>query len=129
MRIGVVGAGPAGLLFAYLVKCRRPSADVRVIEQNARDATFGFGVVFSHDALEFMARDAPTMHATLSTLLETWPIQRIVHHDTAVDIDGNGFSADPRPVSQHHPKRYRTRRHTRTSESAQHYSWFPRGCV
>jgi hypothetical protein len=25
--------------------------------------------------------------------METWPIQRIVHRDTAVDIDGNGFCA------------------------------------
>ena len=93
MRIGIAGAGPAGLLFAYLVKCRRPEVDVRVVEQNARDATFGFGVVFSHGALEFMARDVPAMHATLATLLETWPIQRIVHRDQSVDIDGNGFCA------------------------------------
>ena len=61
MRIGVVGAGPAGLLCAYLVKCRRPDVDVRVVEQNARDATFGFGVVFSHGALEFLARDVPVV--------------------------------------------------------------------
>jgi benzoate-CoA ligase family protein len=93
MRIGIAGAGPAGLLFAHLAKCRRPDIDVRVVEQNARDATFGFGVVFSHGALEFLARDVPAMHASLATLLETWPIQRIVHCDTAVDIDGNGFCA------------------------------------
>ena len=93
MRIGVVGAGPAGLLCAYLVKCRRPDVDVQVVEQNARDATFGFGVVFSHGALEFLARGVPAMHTALSALLETWPMQRIVHRDTAVDIDGNGFCA------------------------------------
>jgi benzoate-CoA ligase family protein len=93
MRIGIVGAGPAGLLFGSLVKRRRPDVDVRIVEQNARDATFGFGVVFSHGALEFLARDVPAMHAALATKLETWPIQRIVHRDTAVDIDGNGFCA------------------------------------
>lgn len=93
MRIGIVGAGPAGLLFALLAKRRRPDAAVRVFEQNAADATFGFGVVFSHGALEFLARDAPAMHATLSSVMETWPIQRIVHRDVAVDIDGNGFCA------------------------------------
>ena len=93
MRIGIAGAGPAGLLFSYLAKRRRPDADVRVIEQNAREATFGFGVVFSHGALEFLARDVPSMHAALATLLETWPVQRIVHRDMAVDIDGNGFCA------------------------------------
>src|SRR5438105_5292887 len=93
MRIGIAGAGPAGLLFAYLSKRRRPDADVRVVEQNARDATFGFGVVFSHGALEFLARDAPAMHASLASLYETWPMQRIVHCDQAIDVDGNGFCA------------------------------------
>ena len=93
MRIGIVGAGPAGLLFALLAKRRRPDAEVTIVEQNARDATFGFGVVFSHGALEFLARDAPAMHAKLADAMQTWPMQRIVHRDTSVDIDGNGFCA------------------------------------
>lgn len=78
MRIAIVGAGPAGLFLA---------------QQNPRDATFGFGVVFSRGALEFLARDEPAMHAKLAVAMESWPIQRIVHRDAAVDIDGNGFSA------------------------------------
>jgi len=93
MRIGIAGAGPAGMLFALLAKRRRADLDIRLIEQNPRDATFGFGVVFSHGALEFLARDTPALHATLTRAMETWPIQRIVHRDTAVDIDGNGFCA------------------------------------
>lgn len=93
MRIAIAGAGPAGLLFGLLAKRRRPDADVRIVEQNARDATFGFGVVFSHGALEFLARDAPAMHAALAAAMESWPMQRIVHRDTVVDIDGNGFCA------------------------------------
>jgi len=93
MRIGIAGAGPAGLLFGLLAKRRRPDADVRIVEQNAPDATFGFGVVFSHGALEFLARDAPAMHASLARVMETWPIQRVVHRDTPVDVDGNGFCA------------------------------------
>lgn len=93
MRIAVIGAGPAGLLFALLAKRRMPDADVQVVEQNPRDATFGFGVVFSHGALEFLARDAPAMHAILQRTMETWPVQRIVHRDVAVEVDGNGFCA------------------------------------
>ena len=54
MRIAILGAGPAGLYLAYLIKRARPDADVTVIEQNAPDATFGFGVVFSDRALEFL---------------------------------------------------------------------------
>ncbi len=33
------------------------------------------------------------MHARLAAAMESWPMQRIVHRDIAVDIDGNGFSA------------------------------------
>lgn len=93
MRIRIAGAGPAGLLFALLARRRRPDADIRVIERNPADATFGFGVVFSHGALEFLSRDLPQMYVTLAARMETWPMQRIVHRDVALDIDGNGFCA------------------------------------
>jgi 2-polyprenyl-6-methoxyphenol hydroxylase-like FAD-dependent oxidoreductase len=93
MKIIVVGAGPAGLLFALLTKRRQPRCEITVFEQNAADATFGFGVVFSRGALEFLSRDEPQLHAELSRVMESWPMQRIVHRDEAIDIDGNGFSA------------------------------------
>ena len=55
----VVGAGPAGLYFTYLFMKRNPSSELRVVEQNAADSTFGFGVVFSDKALEFLRADDP----------------------------------------------------------------------
>ena len=44
MHIAVLGAGPAGLYFAYLWKQRHPEAKIEVFEQNPADATWGFGV-------------------------------------------------------------------------------------
>ena len=93
MHINIVGAGPAGLLFALLIQRRFPSWDVEVFEQNPPDATFGFGVVFSRGALAFLDRDVPDFHAQLAARLESWPMQRIVHRDERVNIDGNGFTA------------------------------------
>ena len=93
MKVTVAGAGPAGLFFSLLIKKQKPDWAVEVVEQNPRDATFGFGVVFSRGALEFLARDQPAMHRRLSAAMESWPMQRIVHRGVAVDIDGNGFSA------------------------------------
>ena len=93
MLINIIGAGPAGLLFALLIKRRNPAWRVQVFEQNPPDATFGFGVVFSQGALAFLERDVPDLHNQLSPRLESWPMQRIVHRDERIDIDGNGFSA------------------------------------
>jgi 2-polyprenyl-6-methoxyphenol hydroxylase-like FAD-dependent oxidoreductase len=93
VQLAILGAGPAGLLFSLLIRRRFPRWQVHVYEQNAADATFGFGVVFSQGALAFLERDAPDLHAQLLPRMEHWPIQRIVHHGEAVDIDGNGFSA------------------------------------
>ncbi len=93
MRVAVIGAGPAGLLFSLLAKRRYPSWRVEVAEQNPEGATYGFGVVFSDGALAFLERDEPQLSRIMQAAMERWPMQRIVHRDQRVDIDGNGFSA------------------------------------
>ena len=93
MRIGILGAGPAGLFFAFLMKRREGAHDVRVVERNPRGATFGFGVVFSNRALAFLREGDAETFAVLSAAMESWPDQQIVHRDEAVRIDGNGFSS------------------------------------
>jgi len=93
MRIAVVGGGPAGLYFATLWKKRHPDATVRVFEQNPPDATFGFGVVFSDRALEFLRADDPETHDLITPEMETWEDMTLVHKGEKVTIDGVGFSS------------------------------------
>lgn len=93
MRIAVVGGGPAGLYFATLWKKRHPKSTVRVFEQNPADATFGFGVVFSERALEFLREDDPETHDLITPEMETWQDMTLIHRGEKVVIDGVGFSS------------------------------------
>jgi 2-polyprenyl-6-methoxyphenol hydroxylase-like FAD-dependent oxidoreductase len=93
MRVLIVGAGPAGLYLAYLLGRRRDGLDIRIVEQNPPDATFGFGVVFSDRALEFLNEDDPETHAAITPHVETWNDISVVHRGETVRIDGIGFAA------------------------------------
>jgi len=93
MRIAILGAGPAGLYLAYLIKRRLRQADVTVIEQNPADATFGFGVVFSDRALEFLREDDSDTYGAITPHLESWQDITLVHGGERIAIDGIGFAA------------------------------------
>ena len=93
MRIAVLGAGPAGLYLSYLIKRRMPDADVTVIEQNAADATFGFGVVFSDRALEFLREVDEETYAAIVPQMESWRDMTLSLRGESIVIDGIGFAA------------------------------------
>jgi 2-polyprenyl-6-methoxyphenol hydroxylase-like FAD-dependent oxidoreductase len=93
MRVLVAGAGPAGLYFSYLAKRKHPRWQIRVVEQNRADSTFGFGVVFSDRALEFLRADDPATYDLITPRMETWTDLKVVHRGTPVVIDGIGFAA------------------------------------
>jgi len=93
VKILIVGAGPAGLYLGYLVKRQRPDAAVRIVEQNPPDSTFGFGVVFSERALEFLREDDGETYDLVTPAMETWTDLTVVHRGERIRIDGIGFAA------------------------------------
>jgi 2-polyprenyl-6-methoxyphenol hydroxylase-like FAD-dependent oxidoreductase len=93
MRIAVIGAGPAGLYFAYCLKRACPDAAISIFEQNHSGATFGFGIVFSDRALDFLSADDPDTFTLLSRHLERWNELAVVHRGEKVAVDGIGFAA------------------------------------
>ena len=93
MKVLVAGAGPAGLYFSYLLKRHDPRCEIRVVEQNAPDSTFGFGVVFSDRALEFLKADDPTTYDLITPELKAWVDLHVVHRGERNVIDGIGFAA------------------------------------
>lgn len=92
-RVEILGAGPAGLYGAILIKSSMPRTRVRVTEQNPADATFGFGVVFSDTALDFLQADDPETHALITPLMERWHNMTLSLPGERVILDGIGFSA------------------------------------
>lgn len=93
MRVGVLGGGPGGLYFSALWKSRHPADDVHLFEQNPADATWGFGVVFSDRALEFLREDDAGTVDLIAPRMETWRDITVVHRGETIVIDGVGFSA------------------------------------
>jgi 2-polyprenyl-6-methoxyphenol hydroxylase-like FAD-dependent oxidoreductase len=92
MRILVVGAGPAGLYFAYLMRRQRPDAEIRIVEQNPAGTAPGFGLVFSEQALAFLRADDPETHDLITPAMVTWRDMTICHRGARVRIDGIGFA-------------------------------------
>jgi len=93
VRIAVLGGGPGGLYFAYLWKKRHPDARIDLFEQNAAGATFGFGVVFSDQALEFLRADDPDTVDAIAARMESWRNITLNLRGESVAIDGVGFSS------------------------------------
>ncbi len=93
MRIAVLGGGPGGLYFAYLWKKRHPDASIDLFEQNPADATWGFGVVFSEQALEFLRADDPETVDAIAPRMENWKNITLYLRGETVALDGVGFSS------------------------------------
>jgi 2-polyprenyl-6-methoxyphenol hydroxylase-like FAD-dependent oxidoreductase len=93
VRIAVIGGGPGGLYFAYLWKKRHPDARIDLFEQNAAGATWGFGVVFSEQALEFLRTDDPDTVDAIGPRMQSWNNITLNLRGESVEIDGVGFSS------------------------------------
>jgi len=98
MRITVVGAGPAGLYFALLMKKADPSRDIQVLERDGADDTFGWGIVFSDQTFSYLSdSDEPSFREIVASC-ETWDNVDVVHRGQKISIRGNRFSGIARIV-------------------------------
>jgi len=89
--VAIVGAGPAGLYFAILMKKAAPFVDITVYERNRIGDTFGFGVVFSDQTLDTFERYDPESYAAITNEFVYWDDIEINFKGTTHRIGGNGF--------------------------------------
>ncbi|HEV3478314.1 MAG TPA: FAD-dependent monooxygenase [Gaiellaceae bacterium] len=93
MTVEIVGAGPAGLYLAILLKKADPSTQVRVRERNAPDATFGWGVVFSEETLGSLRDADPETHLEITDTFARWNRLDIRFRGRELQSTGHSFSA------------------------------------
>src|SRR5688572_2706109 len=92
VRVVTVGGGPAGLYFALLLRKHDRSHEVTVLERNAPNDTFGWGVVFSEQTLgTIRAADPPTYDAIADNFAQ-WDDIDIHFKGATITSGGHGFS-------------------------------------
>ncbi|HET9725480.1 MAG TPA: FAD-dependent monooxygenase, partial [Gemmatimonadales bacterium] len=92
MNVAIVGAGPAGLYLAILLKRDDPGHRVTVFERNRVEDTFGFGVVFSEETLENVGEADPETNAAMAATAARWADIEIHYRGTVMRSTGHRFS-------------------------------------
>ena len=92
MNVAIIGAGPAGLYLAILLKRDDPSHQVTVYERNRVEDTFGFGVVFSDETLENVGEADPETNQAMAATAARWEDIEIHYHGTVMRSTGHRFS-------------------------------------
>ncbi|HUH01421.1 MAG TPA: FAD-dependent monooxygenase [Kofleriaceae bacterium] len=91
MKIVSIGGGPAGLYLGILMKRADPSHEVRVLERNRADDTFGFGVVFSDATLGNLGEADPESYAEIRRHFAHWDDIDTFYQGQRIRSTGHGF--------------------------------------
>jgi anthraniloyl-CoA monooxygenase len=92
VRVGILGAGPAGLYLGLLLKRADPSHEVRVVERNPPHATYGWGVVFSDRTLGSFHEADRRSFERITDELVVWDAIDIRYRDEVIRCGGQTFS-------------------------------------
>jgi anthraniloyl-CoA monooxygenase len=92
MKITIIGAGPAGLYFAVLMKKADASHQITVLERDGANDTFGWGIVFSDQTFAYLEESDEPSFRDIVGARETWDNVDVVHRGEKISIHGNRFS-------------------------------------
>jgi anthraniloyl-CoA monooxygenase len=88
MRTTVIGGGPGGLYFSILQKKANPDHEVRVLERNHPEDTYGFGVVFSDTTIQALKQADEPSHERIVDAYQHW--DEIVAHYRGEELRSSG---------------------------------------
>jgi anthraniloyl-CoA monooxygenase len=92
VNVAIVGAGPAGLYLAILLKRDNPGHKVTVYERNRVEDAFGFGVVFSDETLENVGEADAETNRDMAAAAARWEDIEIHYRSTVLRSTGHRFS-------------------------------------
>jgi anthraniloyl-CoA monooxygenase len=95
MRIVCVGAGPAGLYFALLMKQSEPRHEITVLERSAAGSAYGWGITFWDDLAEMLRQNDPESARLITDSTSGWLIQTVdVQGKPPVRTRGHGYTVN-----------------------------------
>jgi anthraniloyl-CoA monooxygenase len=95
-RIACLGGGPAGAFAAILAKKADRARHVEVWERNPPGASYGFGIVFSEEAMSAIARADADIHRAVEDAAASWSDIDITARRRTLTSGGHHFLALPR---------------------------------
>ncbi|MGZ3615500.1 MAG: oxidoreductase [Ktedonobacteraceae bacterium] len=93
MKIVILGGGPAGLYSGLLIKKANPTYDIAIIERNAADVTYGWGVVFSDRTLASFQRADNRSYEQITDHFVIWDTIDVYYRNQKMSCGGHVISS------------------------------------
>ncbi len=93
MKIVILGGGPAGLYSGLLIKKANPAHNITIIERNAADVTYGWGVVFSDRTLASFQRADNKTYEQITEHFVIWDAIDVYYRDQKISCGGHVISS------------------------------------
>ena len=93
MNVVILGGGPAGLYSGLLIKKANPTYDITIIERNAADVTYGWGVVFSDRTLASFQRADNRSYEQITDRFVIWDTIDVYYRNQKISCGGHIISS------------------------------------